>query len=605
MGLAQLKNRVRRALHDPKLPVWYALEYRLPITGLEHMRGIEPRRADLAAWSLLAQGAIQREQLRVPPRVRYGDLLRVHEADYLESLTRPEPLAQIFAADTWDVPVDEVLHSIRLATGGTVAATRAALARRGPALNLLGGFHHAYPDKGGGMCPVNDLAVALGALRAEGFDGQAVVIDLDAHPPDGTAACLVDDPLAWIGSISGSDWGPLDGDVDETVLPGADDHTYLAALDELLGRMPRPALAFVIAGGDVLAGDKLGALSLTLAGARQRDLAVARCLSGLPSVWVPGGGYTNQAWRLLTGTGLVLALGSTEPISERADPLSERFADVARRMDPKRLMGEEADEPWITEADLADVLGLPGRRPPRLLDYYTAEGIEYGLFRYGLLDHVRRLGYGNLRVEIARVAIGDRMRVYGTCDGQEHLLTEGVFAREVVEPPSGVGEPATVLFVHWLTLRHPRGSFSDARPRLPGQEEPGQGTAREAGQVMAMMATRLGLDGVAHRPSWYHVAYASRYHFRFVDPRRQGRFEALLRDLASLSLLEATHAVAEGRVLLDGEPYGWEPDLMVAWLADPPWREDPVAVDAERHRARFVVVEEPSTSPPPPPEAPA
>ena len=79
-----------------------------------------------------------------------------------------------------------------------------AVGRR--ALNLLGGFHHAKPDAGGGFCAVNDLAVAVAAVRAEGFAGRVLVLDLDAHPPDGTAACLAADPSAWIGSLSGSSW---------------------------------------------------------------------------------------------------------------------------------------------------------------------------------------------------------------------------------------------------------------------------------------------------------------------------------------------------------------------------------------------------------------
>jgi hypothetical protein len=78
------------------------------------------------------------------------------------------------------------------------------------------------------------------------------------------------------------------------------------------------------------------------------------------------------------------------------------------------------------------------------------------------------------------------------------------------------------------------------------------------------MAARLHLAGVAFRPSWFHMAYAARKGFTFVEPARQGRFEALLRDTRDLPLLEVTHAVAEGRVRLNGEPYVWEPDEMAA-----------------------------------------
>src|SRR5262249_56432183 len=102
------------------------------------------------------------------------------------------------------------------------------------------------------------------------------------------AAWLAADPRAWIGSLSGAHWGDLPG-VEERVLPErAGDATYLAELARLLGRMPRPELAFIIAGGDVLDGDKMGRLGLTLDGARRRDLDVLAAVEGAASGWRPG-----------------------------------------------------------------------------------------------------------------------------------------------------------------------------------------------------------------------------------------------------------------------------------------------------------------------------
>ena len=119
----------------------------------------------------------------------------MHDAELLESLGRPETLARVFAVDPSDVPVDEVMTTVRLACGGDARRPRARRsAPRAPALNLLGGFHHAAPGAAGGFCPVNDVAVAVAALRAEGFTGRVAVLDLDAHPPDGIAACLAQRP---------------------------------------------------------------------------------------------------------------------------------------------------------------------------------------------------------------------------------------------------------------------------------------------------------------------------------------------------------------------------------------------------------------------------
>lgn len=574
-----LRNSVARLLHDPELPVWFAPEYRLPITSLEGDRGVEPRRAELAAWALLDLRAIRPEQLRTPVRVGYEDLSRVHSAEHLDGLGRVETLARIFAAPEWDVPVDEVMQTVRLATGATLGATRVALSRKGPALNLLGGFHHAGPAFAGGMCPVNDIAVALAAVRARGFTGQCVVLDLDAHPPDGTAACLAADPRAWIGSISGVDWGVRGERLVERILPGGKDEEVLAALDELVEQMPRPDLAFVIAGGDVLVGDRLGQMGMSVEGVRRRDLAMARALRGCASVWLPGGGYGEAAWTLLAGTGLALALGSRQPVPAELDPLARRFASISLSLDPKRLKSEKDDAPWLTEADLGRLAGPHSSAPVRLLGHYTAEGIEYGLHTFGLLTAVTRMGYENLRVEVTRVPLGDRMRLLGEAEGVEHVLVEGVYERQELRGPNGEG-PAPILFVHWLTLRHPRGRFAPERPQLPGQDVPGLGMAREASLMLERMAARLELAGVGHRPSWYHIAFATRHGFRFVDPAVQGRFQALNRDLAGVPLLERTHAVAEGRVTLDGQPWTWEPALMVCWRGPAPWPEDVEAVAA-------------------------
>jgi hypothetical protein len=160
----------------------------------------------------------------------------------------------------------------------------------------------------------------------------------------------------------------------------------------------------------------------------------------------------------------------------------------------------------------------------------------------------------------------------------EHLLIEAVLERRRV---AGVD----ALYIHWLSLRNPRAQFSERRPRLPGQDVPGLGLSLEIGTVFALVAARLGLGALVFRPAHYHNAYAARHTFHFVDPARQGRFEALVRDLADVPLVEATTAVDEGKILLDGAPYAWEADEMLYWLREPP--AEPAEVGEERERLRF------------------
>lgn len=559
------------------VPVWYDRAYRMPLPGIEGSSGMEPRRSDYVVWYLADAWALPLEALHPPSRIGYADLARVHTPGYLESLTRPETIARIFSIDPAEVRVDEVMKTLRLACGGTLSATHEALRRKGPTMNLLGGFHHAAPDRGGGFCAVNDIAVAVAALRAKGFLGRVAVLDLDAHPPDGTAECLANDRAAWIGSISGSDWGPLDK-VDETLLPcGAGDREYLAALEKLLRRMPKAHLAFVLAGGDVLAGDRFGQLGLSLPGVRARDRKVGKVLAGVPTVWLPAGGYHRDSWRALAGTYLAVALGSKREVPADYDPLRARFSRIFRQLRAEDLEGE-AD---LTLDDLEEALGISRGKRRRLLGFYTAEGIEYALYRYGVLDQLQRLGYDRFRVLFEPHTGGDRIRLLGQAGGQELVLIEAVLGKKQV---GGLD----ALFVNWLTLRNPLAQFSPIRPQLPGQEFPGLGLAREAVEMIARIARRLGLGGVAIRPAHYHVAYACRHRFRFADPERQGRFEAMVRDLHHLPLLEATRLVAEERVLLNEKPYTWEADDMVFRLEGE--YQDRREVAEVRDRSRFTLL---------------
>ena len=573
-----IENQVRRWLFGRDFALWYDPRYRLPMPNLEARTGFDARRADFAAWFLLDRRAVPQSRVRRPVRIGYEDLARVHAPELLESLERPESLARIYSVDPGDVRPEELMTTVRLACGATLQAARSALRPRPRSiasrqLNLLGGFHHAGRARNGGFCAVNDVAVAVAALRHDGFGGRVLVLDLDAHPPDGIADCLAGDGAVWIGSISGSDWGSLPG-VDETVLPErAGDAEYLAALEALLLRMPEARLAFVLAGGDVLAGDPLGKLALSLEGARERDLRVADALVRVPSVWLSAGGYTPDAWRALAGTGLALATRSRAKVPDGYDPLAQRYSRIAALLTPAEL-GPPAGEDEMLLAEL----GQRGARP-LLLGFYSAEGLELALARYGLLGELRRLGYGPFRVSVANAAIGDRVQLFGRGeDGGEHLLIECVLEKREV-----AGEP--ILYVHWLTLRHPLAQFSALRPRLPDQEVPGLGLAREMAALFTRMAERLELSGVAFRPAGFHTAYAGRGQLRFVDPARQGRFEALVRDLAGIPLAAATAAVASGQVLLGGEPYRWEPDEMVLWRT--PHAQDAGAVAAAREAARF------------------
>jgi acetoin utilization deacetylase AcuC-like enzyme len=554
---------------------YFSPAYHLPISGLE-LSGFEPRRAEFALWYLLDRGALSERDVRTPTPVPLSTVALAHRVDYLEALLEPSTLSRIFAVERSDIPVAELWQSIRLACGGTVSAAGEALRSHSAVFNFLGGFHHAAPDSGGGFCAINDVAVAVFQLRKLGFREQVVIIDLDAHPPDGTEACLVDDDAVWIGSLSGCDWGPLPG-VHEVVLPShCDDTRYLDALRDLLMAAPKASLAFVLAGGDVIAGDRLGNLGLSLQGAYERDALVAKHLAGTPSVWLPAGGYSKDAWKVIAGTALaVRGLKRDAKLdSDTWSPLEARYRSISSEIPSSLLGGGELTERDI-EADLHIV-----RQPEKFLGFYTAHGIEYALLEYGILDLLEGLGYRDIAVAVRTRGRGENVSVTGVANEERHLLIDCVASRQSV-----AGAPQ--LFIEWLTLRHPVATFGPTRPQLPGQEVPGLGILPEVAELLLRMAERLQLPGVVFRPASYHVAVIAASRFHFVDSARQGRFEALRRDSSHLALGEVSRALGENRVTLNGSPYRWEADEMV--FSETVLQNDPKSVLVERDSVKFAI----------------
>jgi len=527
--------------------VWFHTAYRLPFAT---PHGLNIRRPEEVLYFFLKHKIVSLGKVRTPKPISYASLARIHTSDYLHSLSQPGALCRIFAVDSNELMEAELLQSLRLACGGTLEAAQWSLKTKWAALNLLGGFHHAAPSRGAGFCVFNDLSVAIAELRAQGFEGPVNVLDLDAHPPDGTAQCLKSFEGIWIGSLSVSHWGEIPG-VDETLLPeGCDDKTYLEALKEMLERMPLAELNFILAGGDVLADDKLGQMALSLSGVRKRDLMVASKLSKRASVWLPSGGYGPNAWKAFAGTGLALAYGSPQPIPRNFNPMAERFRALAQTEKKEHKSLRESIQ--LRDADV----GFHRQSALKLLGVYSSEAIEFALEQFQFFHVVRRLGYSEFRVELSRQSEWDKVRIFGQCALGAVLLAE-------CEMGIGRLRERPVLYINWLSLRHPMAEFCEHRPQLPGQDVPGLGLTTETAHFLSLVARERHLEGIAFKPSWYHMAYVAKRFCQFVDPKRHGRFLALMRDLKPWPLVVATQALVEEKVWLNGKPYCWEPLDMV------------------------------------------
>ena len=189
----------------------------------------------------------------------------------------------------------------RCAVAGTVLTARLALAH-GIACNTAGGSHHAFAGFGAGFCVFNDVAVAALVLLAEGLIRRALVIDLDVHQGDGTAAILATEPRVATLSVHCRANYPArkqQSDLDVALDAGVDDAAYLAVLEHVLPAAldrVRPDLVFFNAGVDPHRDDRLGRLALSDAGLAERErlvLAMVRA-RGLPLACVVGGGYADD-----------------------------------------------------------------------------------------------------------------------------------------------------------------------------------------------------------------------------------------------------------------------------------------------------------------------
>jgi histone deacetylase 11 len=305
----------------------YDRRYNLGFPGAQRLHPFDLRKF-ARAWKVLAAalgGRLNDLHVAVPAPATDEHLLLVHTAEYLQSLRQSAVIAQAVEVPAlrrapWWLLDRFVLQPMRWATAGTIIAGREAL-QHGLAFNLGGGFHHAKPDGGEGFSIYNDIAVLIRVLRAEGRippDGRIVYVDLDAHLGNGVAWCFRDDPTVFLLDMHNASiypWWDLAAreriDCLVPLKPGCKGSEYLerlrAELPPFLASISRtalPALAIYNAGTDVLAGDALGGLSLSLDDVLARDRYVIQKLreKQLPTVVLTSGGYSDSSYQAIART---------------------------------------------------------------------------------------------------------------------------------------------------------------------------------------------------------------------------------------------------------------------------------------------------------------
>ena len=201
---------------------------------------------------------------------------------------------------------EQLVERERIIADGTMKACEFSL-KQGIAMNIAGGTHHAFSNRGEAFCMLNDQAIGARYLQYKKLAGQILIIDLDVHQGNGTAEIFKDDPSVFTFSMHGANNYPFkkeSSDLDIALKKGTTDREYLSVLKDALTNLfkkIRPQFVFYLCGVDILETDKLGTLSLSLEGCKKRDeLVLENCHQlQIPVQCSMGGGYSTDIKKIV------------------------------------------------------------------------------------------------------------------------------------------------------------------------------------------------------------------------------------------------------------------------------------------------------------------
>lgn len=255
---------------------------------------------ELIPEQLLYEGTCTPENFFVPNPVDEKWILRTHKKAYWEDLKNLRLDPKMVRKIGFPLTADLVLRET-IITQGTIDCCHFALENR-IAMNVAGGTHHAFTDKGEGFCLLNDVGIAANYLLDNQLATKILVIDLDVHQGNGTAEVFQHESQVFTFSMHGKENYPLHkekSDLDIELNTYTKDEEYLTTLFNILPKLmdeQKPDFIFYVSGVDILETDKLGKLSISISGCYRRDEFVFQQVlkHKLPIVVSMGGGYSPQ-----------------------------------------------------------------------------------------------------------------------------------------------------------------------------------------------------------------------------------------------------------------------------------------------------------------------
>ncbi|MBU2921784.1 histone deacetylase [Winogradskyella psychrotolerans] len=255
---------------------------------------------ELLPQQLLHEGTCTQANFFQPEKPNDKHILAVHDPEYyydLVNLTLDQRAARKIG-----FPLSRALVQREiLIADGTIKASEFAL-KHGISMNIAGGTHHAFSNRGEGFCMLNDQAIGARYLQQNSLAQNILIVDLDVHQGNGTAEIFQNDASVFTFSMHGKSNYPFkkeQSDLDIALENDTDDSAYLKLLEKTLPNLiaeQQPNFIYYLCGVDVIKTDKLGKLSLTVDGCKARDrFVLEQCKANqIPVMCSMGGGYSPK-----------------------------------------------------------------------------------------------------------------------------------------------------------------------------------------------------------------------------------------------------------------------------------------------------------------------
>ena len=253
---------------------------------------------ELIPEQLIRENTCVDENFFSPGKIDSKIVLKTHQKEYFNRFTSLKLSKKEIREIGFPLSQELVDRELQIAQG-TVSGVNYSL-KNGISMNIAGGTHHAFYDRGEAFCMLNDQAIAANYIIQEGLFKKILIIDLDVHQGNGTASLFNSNPNVYTLSFHGKKNYPFrkeKSDLDIEFDDNTNDKEYLKVLKETIPKVIdqfEPEFIFYLSGVDVLQNDKLGRLSLTLNGCKERDKFILQTCkdNSIPLQVSMGGGYS-------------------------------------------------------------------------------------------------------------------------------------------------------------------------------------------------------------------------------------------------------------------------------------------------------------------------